>query len=63
MKIFRFDPGVGQEIEQFGSVKAIIAKILHLDDEAAISSARMESLVIIKQQRPNCSCSYKGMVG
>ena len=38
MKIFRFDPEVGQEIEQFGSVKAIIAKILHLDDEAAISS-------------------------
>ena len=37
MKIFRFDPEVGQEIEQFGSVKAIIAKILHLENEAAIS--------------------------
>jgi quercetin dioxygenase-like cupin family protein len=37
MKIFCFDPEVGQEIEQFGSVKAIIAKILHLENEAAIS--------------------------
>ena len=37
MKIFRFDPEVGQEIEQFGSVKAIIAKVLHLEDKAAIS--------------------------
>lgn len=38
MKIFRFDPEVGQEVEQFGSVKAIISKILHLENEAAISS-------------------------
>lgn len=39
MKIYRFDPEVGNEIEQFGSVKAIISKILHLEDEAVISSA------------------------
>ena len=38
MKLFRFDPEVGQQIEQFGSVKAIISKILHLENEAAVSS-------------------------
>lgn len=38
MKIFRFDLEVGQGVEQFGNVKAIISKILHLENEAAISS-------------------------
>ena len=38
MKIYRFDPEAGKEIEQFGSVKAIISKILHLEEEAEISS-------------------------
>ena len=37
MKIFRFDPEVGKEIEQFGSVKAIISKVVHLDDEAVVN--------------------------
>jgi quercetin dioxygenase-like cupin family protein len=37
MKIFRFDPEVGQEIEQFGSVKAIISKVVHLDNEAVVN--------------------------
>ena len=38
MKIFRFDPEVGKEIEQFGSVKAIISKVLHLDAKAEINA-------------------------
>jgi quercetin dioxygenase-like cupin family protein len=42
MKIFRFDPDVGKEIEQFGSVKAIISRILHLEDEAVISSVHIQ---------------------
>jgi quercetin dioxygenase-like cupin family protein len=39
MKIFRFDPEVGKEIEQFGSGKAIISRIVHLSDEAVINCA------------------------
>lgn len=42
MKTFRFDREVGKEIEQFGSVRAIISKILHLDDEAVISSLYLQ---------------------
>ena len=42
MEIYRFDPGVGREVEQFGSVKAIISKILHLEDEAVISSVYIQ---------------------
>ena len=49
MKIFRFDPESGKEIEQFGSVKAIISKILHLEDEAEISSVYI---------RPNGNIGY-----
>ena len=37
MKIFRFDPDVGKEIEQFGSVKATISKIVHLKADAVIN--------------------------
>ena len=37
MKIYRFDPEVGNEIEQFGSVKAVISKVVYLDDEAVIN--------------------------
>jgi quercetin dioxygenase-like cupin family protein len=36
MMIFRFDPEVGKEIEQFDSVKAIISKIVHIENEAMI---------------------------
>jgi quercetin dioxygenase-like cupin family protein len=43
MKIFRFDSQVGKEIEQFGSVKAIVSKILHLEDEAVISSVYIQA--------------------
>lgn len=42
MKIYRFDPEVSKEIEQFGSVKAIISRILHLEDEAVISSVYIQ---------------------
>ncbi len=38
MRIYRFDPEVGQEDEQFGSVKAIIARVLQLDDRAEINA-------------------------
>jgi hypothetical protein len=37
MKIFRFDPEVGQQIEKFGSVKAIISKVVHLEAEAVVN--------------------------
>lgn len=43
MKIFRFDSEVGSAIEQFGSVKAIISKILHLEDKALISSVHIQA--------------------
>jgi hypothetical protein len=39
MKVYRFDPEVGQEDEQFGSVKAIIARVLQLDGSAEINAA------------------------
>ena len=42
MKIYRFDPQVGKEIEQFGSVKAIISRILHLEAGAVISSVYIQ---------------------
>lgn len=42
MRIFRFDPEVGKELEQFGSVKAIISRILHLEDEVVISSVYIQ---------------------
>jgi hypothetical protein len=38
MKIYHFDPEVGQEHEQFGSVKAIIARVLQLDNRAEINA-------------------------
>jgi len=37
MKIFRFDPDVGYEIEQCGDMKAVISTVVHLDDEAVAS--------------------------
>lgn len=43
MKIYRFDAEVGKEIEQFGSVKAIVSKILHLESEAVISSIHIQA--------------------
>lgn len=49
MKVFRFDPAAGKEIEQFGSVKAIISRILHLETEAEISSVYI---------RPNGKIGY-----
>lgn len=42
MEIYRFDPDAGSAIEQFGSVKAVIARILHLEDEAVISSIYLQ---------------------
>ena len=38
MKIFRFDPEDGQENGQFDSMKAIISKVLHLDNRAEINA-------------------------
>ena len=39
MKIYRFDPEVGKEDGRFGSVKAIIARVLQLDNKAEINAA------------------------
>jgi quercetin dioxygenase-like cupin family protein len=39
MKMFRFDPEIGSGAEQFGSVKAIISKVVNLESEAAINVA------------------------
>ena len=38
MKIYRFDPEVGKDDEPFGSVKAIIARVLQLDNKAEINA-------------------------
>ena len=38
MKIYRFDTEVGKEDGPFGSVKAIIARILQLDNKAEINA-------------------------
>jgi hypothetical protein len=38
MKIYRFDPEVGKEDEPFGSVKAIIARVLQLDNKAEVNA-------------------------
>ena len=38
MKIYRFDPEVGKEDEPFGSVKAIIARVLQLDNRAEVNA-------------------------
>jgi len=38
MKIYRFNPEIGQGDEQFGSVKTIIARVLQLDGRAEINA-------------------------
>ena len=37
MKLYSFDPKVHQETDQFGSMKAIIAKVLALEPEAGVN--------------------------
>ena len=49
MNIFRFDSDVGKEIEQFGSVKVIISKVVHLEAEAMINCVYL---------RPNGKIGY-----
>jgi quercetin dioxygenase-like cupin family protein len=39
MKIFRFDPEIGTGADKFGSVKAIIAKVIDLESDAAVNVA------------------------
>jgi hypothetical protein len=41
MKIFRFDPKASKEDEQFGSVKAIIARVLQLDNNAEVNAVHI----------------------
>jgi quercetin dioxygenase-like cupin family protein len=53
MKLFRFDPQAGKEDEQFGSVKAVISKVLQLDDKAEINAVYI---------RPNESISHQQTV-
>ena len=51
MKIYRFDIEVGKEIEQFGSVKAIISKVVNLESEAVVNVAYIRPMErIISQQ-------------
>lgn len=38
MKIYRFNPEVGKDDEPFGSVKAILARVLQLDDKAEVNA-------------------------
>jgi hypothetical protein len=38
MKIYRFDTEAGKEDEPFGSVKAIIARVLQLDNKAEVNA-------------------------
>jgi quercetin dioxygenase-like cupin family protein len=37
MKIFRFDPGVGRRVEQFGSTNVVLSGIARLSAEAQVS--------------------------
>lgn len=37
MRIYRFDTEVGKEIDRFGSVKAVILKVVNLNDEAIVN--------------------------
>jgi len=39
MKLYSFDPKADQETDQFGSVKAIIAKAVAMEPEAAVNVA------------------------
>ena len=50
MRIYRFDPEVGKEDDQFGSLKAIIARVVQMDDEAKINAIYLQ---------PNKSMSHQ----
>ncbi|MGB7876713.1 MAG: hypothetical protein WBL25_20205 [Anaerolineales bacterium] len=50
MKIFRFEPEAGKEDDQFGSLKAIIARVVQMDDEAKINAIYLQ---------PNKSMSHQ----
>ena len=43
MKIFRFDPQVGKNIDRYDSSGFVIARVLHLFDEAAVNCAYLSS--------------------
>jgi hypothetical protein len=47
MKIFRFDPEVGKEINRSGSSGFTISKIVHLLDESVINCAYLDSNGVI----------------
>ncbi len=47
MKIFLFDPEAGKEDGQFGSVKAIIARAVQLDNEAKVNAVYLHPNNII----------------
>jgi len=38
MEFYRFDPLVDREKEQFGGVKAVVSKVLYLDDRAKVNA-------------------------
>jgi len=43
MKIFRFDSQVGKNIDRYNSSGFVIARVLHLFDEAAVNCAYLSS--------------------
>lgn len=51
MRIYRFDPEVGKENGQFGSLKAIIARVVQMDDEAKINAIYLQPNKSISHQQ------------
>lgn len=51
MRIFRFDPVVDGADDQFGGVKAIISRIVSLDDRTAINAVYIHPNESIRQQQ------------
>ena len=43
MKIFRFDSQVGKNIDRYNSSGFVLARVLHLFDEAAVNCAYLSS--------------------
>ena len=43
MKLFRFDPEVGRDIDRYQSSGFVISKVAHLSDEAVINCAYLDA--------------------
>lgn len=51
MKFFRFDPKVGREGEHLGGVKAVISKVLQLDNNAKVNAVYLHPNERISHQQ------------